>query len=474
MSSRRRRRSGGSETASKSSRDLLAALRHPRFERRLRVLTWAIGVPAFIAAMVLVWSGGYSGGTRWAVTLIVIAFWAVFVSLVHEHVVYPLRVVANLLQALREGDYSLRARHARQDDALGEVLIEVNTLSETLKSQRLGAMEAGALLRRVVAEIDVAILTFDENARLQLVNRAGERLLGGEPSELIGSRAEELGLAACLEGEDVRTLEAEFPGGRGRWALRRSSFREEGRPHQLVVLTDLSRALREEERMAWQRLIRVLAHELNNSLAPIQSMASTLISLLDRRPRSVDWEKDLRGGLKLISDRSASLSRFVGAYSQLARLPRPRLAPVDVGDLVHHVAGLETRVGVRVEPGPELTIDGDRSQLEQLLINLVRNGADAALETAGEVILSWRTNDAELEIRVDDTGPGLPNTANLFVPFFTTKPNGSGIGLVLCRQIAESHGGTLTLRDHSDGEGCRATLYLPQRSADRGVLREAT
>src|SRR6202035_368369 len=191
--------------------------------------------------------------------------------------------------ALREGDFSLRARSSREVDALAEVMREVNALGETLRAQRLGAIEAAALLHRVMEEVDVAVYAFDDQARLRLVNRAGERLLADSAERLLGRHAAELGLADCLEGEVARTLEKTFPGGPGRWELRRSTFREDGLPHSLLVISDLSQTLREEERQAWKRLIRVLGHELNNSLAPIRSMAGTLASLLHRDPPPADW-----------------------------------------------------------------------------------------------------------------------------------------------------------------------------------------
>lgn len=355
----------------------------------------------------------------------------------------------------------MRARRGRDRDALGEVMREVNTLGGMLRSQRLGALEATALLRRVMAEIDVAVFTFDEGGRLRLVNRSGERLLAQPAERLLGLAADELGLEAALAGEGQRTLTAGFPGGRGPWALRRSTFREGGVPHQLVVLADLSRALREEERQAWQRLIRVLGHELNNSLAPIQSMAQTLRTLYERSPRATDWETDMTRGLALIADRAEALGRFVAAYGQLARLPRPTRRPVDVGAWVARVAALERRLAVGVEAGPPLVIAADSDQLDQLLINLVRNGADAALETGAGVRVRWSIGRDELEVSVEDDGPGLANTANLFVPFFTTKSEGSGIGLVLSRQIAEAHDGSLVLEPRRGARGSIARLRLP-------------
>jgi signal transduction histidine kinase len=252
-----------------------------------------------------------------------------------------------------------------------------------------------------------------------------------------------------------------FPGGAGRWEVHRGVFRERGAPHQLLVLSDLSRALREEERQAWQRLLRVLGHELNNSLAPIKSIAGSLEGLVAREPRPVDWKEDMQRGLGVISSRAASLGRFMEAYSRLARLPLPRLQPLSVSALVKRLVGLETRINIALSPGPEITLRADGDQLEQLLINLLRNAVDASLETGGGVTVGWRKMGAQLELWVDDEGPGLSNTSNLFVPFFTTKPGGSGIGLVLSRQIAEAHGGSLTLENRRGARGCQARLRLP-------------
>lgn len=430
-------------------------------ERRVLAYTLLAGLPAALVALVLLWTGDFTPKVQWTLTVFILLFLWGFAAAVRGRVAYPLQTLSNLLAALREGDYSIRARGARGEDALAEVMTEVNALGETLREQRLGALEATALLRKVMAEIEVAVFTFDAQHRLKLVNRAGERLLARPAERLLGHTAEELGLAECLDGEPARTYEGAFPGGTGRWGLRRSTFREGGRPHQLVVLSDLSRALREEERQAWQRLIRVLGHELNNSLAPIKSMANWLENLLVREPRPTDWQEDMRRGLRVVAARAEALSRFMGAYARLARLPRPRLGPVEVAPWVRRVVGLETRLGVRVLSGPELTILADGDQLEQLLINLLRNAVDAALETGGGVEVGWTRSGAWLEVWVEDEGPGLPSTANLFVPFFTTKPGGSGIGLVLCRQIAEAHGGSVTLENRSTGRGCIARVRLP-------------
>jgi nitrogen fixation/metabolism regulation signal transduction histidine kinase len=396
--------------------------------------------------------------------LLLVFFWLAISANLKNRVVRPLQTLSNILAAIREGDYSIRGRRASSGDALGEVMLEVNDLGETLRGQRLGAMEATALLRTVMSEIDVAVFAFDLEQQLRLVNRAGEKLLAQPAVRLLGRTGAELGLADCLNGyrdAGPYTMQMVFPGGVGRWEIRRGTFREGGMQHQLLVLTDLSRALREEERSAWQRLLRVLGHELNNSLAPIKSVAGSLAELIKHEPRPADWREDMNRGLEVISSRADSLARFIESYSKLARLPQPRFEPLNIGDLVRRVASLETRLRVAVVAGPEIIVQADRVQLEQLLINLIRNAVDASLETNGGVEVGLARQGDHIIVSVQDEGPGLANTANLFVPFFTTKASGSGIGLVLSRQIAEAHGGALTLENRPRTAGCEARLRLP-------------
>jgi two-component system nitrogen regulation sensor histidine kinase NtrY len=438
------------------------------FERRVSVLAVAAGLPAVALCAFLLWYDGYSGRLQWTLDLFLVLAWLGIAYNLKQRIVRPLQTLSNILAAIREGDYSIRGRRALSGDALGEVMLEVNDLGQTLREQRLGALEATTLLRTVMAEIDVAVFAFDGDQRLRLVNRAGERLLAQPSTRLLRRTSEELGLAACLNPEPgngqhaAHTMQLVFPGGVGRWDVRRSTFREHGAQHQLLVLTDLSQTLREEERTAWQRLLRVLGHELNNSLAPIKSVAGSLADLLGREPRAADWDEDMQRGLEVISSRADSLARFVESYSKLARLPQPRFEPLNIGALVRRVVSLETRLPVNVHPGPDVVLRGDDVQLEQLLINLLRNAVDASMETGGAVEVGWsQQNGNKVEVWIKDEGPGLANTANLFVPFFTTKAKGSGIGLVLSRQIAEAHGGTLRLENRQGLRGCEALMSLP-------------
>ena len=427
------------------------------------LLALAAGLGSTAVALILLWIGGYSSKTQWTLTTLMILAWLSFAFSAQGRVVFPLRTVSNLLAALREGDFSIRARGANRTDALGEVLREVNALGETLRQQRLGALEATALLRKVMEEIDVAVFAFDGVGRLRLVNRAGERVLARPAEALLGHTATELALAECLAGETPRIIQATFPGKSGRWEVHRGSFREGGLPNQVLLISDLSTALRDEERQAWQRLIRVLGHELNNSLAPIKSVAENLGSMLGRKDRASDWQEDMRAGLHVIAARTDGLARFMNAYARLAKLPPPAFRSVEVGACVRRVVGLEQRLGIDLEAGPEVRIQADQDQLEQVLINLLHNAVDASLETGGAVRVGWTRSNGYVEVWVADEGPGIPNSANLFVPFFTTKPSGSGIGLVLSRQIVEAHGGSLVLENRPSHRGAEARLRLPTR-----------
>lgn len=434
---------------------------HLTHDRQVFALALLAGFPAILVALWFVWTTSLNASLQWILTLLLSGSWFGFSVATRNRVVRPLRTLSNLLSALRDGDFSIQARGGQAGDPLGDAFVELNALIELLREQRLGALEATTLLRTVMEEINLAVFAFDEAETLRLVNRAGERLLAQPLERLLGRTAAQLGLAECLEGEPTRTLQTTFPGGIGRWGMRRSRFRQGGLRHHLLVLADLSQTLREEERQAWQRLLRVLGHELNNSLAPIKSIAQSLMNLLSRQDLPEDWLDDTRHGLDVIGTRAEALSRFMEAYSRLARLPPPSLQSVELDPLIGRVANLETRVEVRLVRGPAITVSADADQLEQLLINLLRNAADAALQTGGSVSVGWRQSQGSILLFVEDEGPGISNPANLFVPFFTTKPGGSGIGLVLSRQIAEAHGGNLTLENRCDRTGCRAQVRLP-------------
>lgn len=430
-------------------------------ERTVLLLVLLGGAPAVAIVVVALWRQPYSFEVRWTLTALVLAVWASCAVFAKQAVSRVLLVAANLLGALREGNYSIRATRARTGTAADLLMAEINALGETLQRQRTEAVESMALLASVMHAIDVAVLAFDMSEQLVLVNPAGERLLGQPALQVLNKSAGELGVSDYLGGATPRLIERPVGAQRGRFELRRSTFRRDGRPHHLLVLADVSRALREEEQLAWQRIVRVLSHEINNSLTPIKSIAHSLKRIVSRA-ESLPRQQDVVDGLTLIETRSGALGRFLRAYAQLAKLPKPQPRELALLPLVRRVAELEAdRMPVVVTPVAETVIRADPDQLEQLLINIIRNAVDAAQETGGRVWIDWGREDGLLRLTVDDEGPGLPDTSNLFVPFFTTKPTGSGIGLVLCRQIAEAHGGTLTLERRDPERGARAILKLP-------------
>ncbi len=430
--------------------------RRVSYERRVRIWLGVLGLPLVVCAGVLVGVEGGGAGEIAGVCAGLALGWWIAGAYFFEQLTRPLQTLANVVAALREDDFSFRARGAMRGDSLGDLALEVNALAGMLQGQRNSAQDALTLVERVMSSMEAPVLAFHADGRLRLLNRAAMTAFGLHG--MVGAQAKTVGLGELLTVAD----QGVYAAGTARWAVRRTTFRLQGVPHALVVLSDVAAALREEERLAWQRLIRVLSHEINNSLTPIKSLAG---SLRTRLPGLAgDGVPEFRRGLELIEDRAASLNRFLQAYQQLTRLPPPSLARVELGDLLRRVVHLETRMGVELEDGPEMAVMADGDQVQQLLINLVKNAVEAAMSADSgrkpEVVMRWEVDGTQAVVKVCDNGPGLTNPANVFVPFYTTKPEGSGIGLVLAQQIAAGHGGAVALYNNPT-VGCTAELRLP-------------
>lgn len=428
--------------------------------RRAWLYCLFLALPTLVFAAVFFYQSKTSLAPALLLSICLLLYLVLVAAALIEGLFRPLQTLSNVVSSLREGDYSFRARGAGSHDAFGELAWEVNALADLLQKQRVRSLEATALLARILEVMHAPLFAFDREGLLQLVNNAGLNLLGLPHARSFGRSARELGLENLLNAAD-QTIHS-FGARTTRWLLRKADFRQDGVPHTLLLLADVSLPLQEEEQIAWKRLIRVLGHELSNSLAPIKSIAG---SLLDR-VRNVQADEatlsDFRRGLGVVESRAESLHRFVQSYRQLAQLPPPHLAAVPLAALLERVVLLERRLPIHLDPGPQLTLRADPDQLEQMLINLLANAVDASLARDSlPVRVTWRTEDSSLLILIEDRGQGIANVENLFVPFYTTKPAGSGVGLVLAQQIARAHGGEIQLVNREDGRGARATVRLP-------------
>jgi two-component system, NtrC family, nitrogen regulation sensor histidine kinase NtrY len=448
-----------------------ASGRRLSFERRLRLWLYLLGVPTLLFCWILLWQHSVDIPIQCIVMLALVAGWALAVSLLTEQITRPMQTLSNVVASLREDDYSFRARGGQRNDALGDLALEINALASMLQGQRAGSLEAMALVERVMSSMQSPVLAFDREGTLRLLNQAGERAFGLHGQTTLGRSAKKLNLEYLLNANDDDLISIGGTQQASRWVVKRTSFRLRGVPHTLLVLSDVSAALREEERVAWERLIRVLGHEINNSLTPIKSIAGSLRARLAALQGAGNGDSDFETGLEVIENRAESLNRFLQAYRQLMGLPAPKLKPISLAALIERVARLETRIRVSVTSTVDVTLMVDADHIQQALINLVRNAAEAALspdasgEDAPQVQIAWESADGEVVITILDNGPGLTNAGNLFVPFYTTKPSGTGIGLVLAQQIAQAHRGSVQLANRTNGQtGCRAELHLPSSS----------
>jgi two-component system nitrogen regulation sensor histidine kinase NtrY len=428
--------------------------------RRAWLYCLLLSLPTFLFAAILVVRAGITTAPAILIGCCLLLYLSLIASALIESLVRPLQTLSNVVASLREGDYSFRARGAHVRDPLGELAAEINALADLLQKQRVRSLEATALLGRILEVMVAPLFAFDRDNLLQLVNTAGTDLLDRPYARCFGHSAHELGLEALLGAPD-QSIHS-FGNNPARWLLRKANFRQDGRPHTLLLLADVSLPLQEEEQAAWKRLIRVLGHELSNSLAPIKSIAGSLLARVDHMAGEEDTLHDFRRGLSVVESRADALHRFVQSYRLLAQLPPPHLKTVALGPLLERVTLLEQRLRVELKAGPAVTLKADPDQLEQMFINLLANAVDATLANHAKCVsVGWRVVDSTVAVTIDDSGMGIANSENLFVPFYTTKPKGSGVGLALAQQIARAHGGEIRLINRGDGDGARATIRLP-------------
>jgi two-component system nitrogen regulation sensor histidine kinase NtrY len=429
------------------------------FSQKIFTLTLAASIPSYFCCLIFLWLIDYSVYAKVLLTTLLSLSVFGFAWLIKKQLQFQFQTLSNLVEAIRGGDFTLRGKKRADNDPLAELTGQINLLSASLNEQRVASEEAYRLLDKTIAHINVAIFAFDANNQIKLANPAAGRLFSCDFLQLLGQSADELALTQFFTNEQTQLLEHTFPAGSGRWQIRLDSYRDKGIQGKLLFINDLKTVLREEELKAWKNLIKVISHEVNNSLYPISSMSQTLSKLVNREPLADDWKEDVSEGLSVIGERANNLTDFIKRYAKVAKLPEPHKQIFSMSQLIAHTAIIKSNpqdIIIDENSNQDMELFADQSMIEQVMINLLKN----ALEAGAPIELSWGENKQSQWLVILDHGAGIKNSANLFVPFYSTKPTGSGIGLVLCQQILDKHQGTLTL-ENSERAGCSVKVTLP-------------
>jgi nitrogen fixation/metabolism regulation signal transduction histidine kinase len=435
-------------------------LGHTSFSQKIFTLALVSAIPSYLCALIFLWNVDYSNYAKTLLTTLLSLNVFGFAWLINKQLKFQFQTLSNLVEAVRGGDFTLRGKQRDLDDPLAELTGQINLLSSSLSEQRIASQEAYRLLDKTIAHINVAIFAFDANNKIKLANPAAGRLFSCDFLKLFGQSADILGLSHFFTDEQTQLLEHTFPAGSGRWQIRLDSYRDKGIQGKLLFITDLKTVLRDEELKAWKNLIKVISHEVNNSLYPISSMSQTLNKLVNLEPLADDWKEDISAGLSVIGERANNLTDFIKRYAKVAKLPEPNKQLFTMAQLLAHIAIIPAnKADIIIDEDSEQLMElyADQSMFEQVIINLLKN----ALEAGAPVVLSWGEDEYSQWLNIIDHGPGIKNPANLFVPFYSTKPEGSGIGLVLCQQILDKHQGAITIENRAQ-EGCLVNIHLPK------------
>ncbi|KGJ88034.1 sensor histidine kinase [Thalassotalea sp. ND16A] len=432
-----------------------------KFETQLlKYLLIATGVPVALLLLVL-WYYQASTNLFMLILLTLFCITGYCAITMYHKITFQFRTLSNLLEGMSHGDYSLRGRRHSRDDALGELVDQINNLANTLTEQRFSAMEGQHLLKKVIQHINVAIIAVDEQQQLALLNPAAEQLLNVSSEQMLGKPLANIDAQSLLTISQQQVMELTFANKKGQFQVIRDNYRDHGHQHDLFFITDVNHLLREQERQAWQNLIRVLSHEINNSLTPISSFASTISRLAKKQDLSSDFADNLQQSLTIIGERSSSLKQFIDSYRQLTHLPKPQKQNTNLLALLTKVVAIFKQCNIELDISDDITLALDPVQIEQVLINVIKN-ADEAMQTCpGNISICASTDEHNAILTIADQGIGIASSHNLFTPFYTTKKQGSGIGLVLSRQIIEAHNGFLSMANRNSERGCQITIQLP-------------
>ena len=420
----------------------------------------------------------FSGGLLWllllleASTLVIVTLFTLLLPLFilwlrhfYQKIITPFYSLTNLVEAIRLEDYSLRTREQYQSGILHSLNQEITTLSEDLQHRKQAYDQHTLLIYHLIEQLDAPIAIFNQKQQLSHANGAFSQYIGQPWQSKRLSTSRSLGLSIDKNNRWSFIDENES----SCWQLKQSQFIQDEKTYHLVVLTNIEKLLRQNQQDSWQQIIRVLSHEIRNSLTPIKSLAQTLVEL----PYQQDNSKK---ALQVIVERSISLQEFVNRYGDIAQrysVEKRWLSSQTFTEML--IALFPTQV-ISTEIKTD-KIWADPLLLKQVVINLLKNAIEACVGSKNiriSLVISLRKNlknEQELVIEVTDTGQGIANTDNLFVPFYTTKDNGHGIGLSLCQNIIEQHNGRLTLTNNKNGIGATARLSLPyQDNNEQSIL----
>lgn len=386
---------------------------------------------------------------------------------------YRLRSLTSVVEGMLQGDFSLKARQELTSSGLSSLVNSINTLSHELSSHKLANIEKRALLEKIITQIDIGVITADEDGNVSAINRAAIVMLQIEQESPIKTLQQ---IPLTLPDKPGKALvHLQFGEQFKKLYVQVDSFREFGSDQTLILITDMNHVLRQEELKSWESLVRVISHEINNSLAPIASLSNSLIDIVNHcdfnQPDALqDAREDITSSAKIISDRAKSLTDFIAQYRSLTHINQPQREVITIRALVNPILPLFAPQKIMLEGDADLVCALDSTQIKQVLINLLKNAVEAiqhpdagdalaAITIAVAVIQFPQGN--KLRIDIIDSGCGIRHNQNLFVPFYTTKAQGSGIGLALSRQIIELHQGSLRIFNRETAQGCCARIELP-------------
>lgn len=440
--------------------------KRPSLENRLARLVFIATALPGAAVLLCLWLLDSSVYVLGSASFMLICL-VVYASLqVRNSVDYQFRSMQNVLEAVKEGDYSLRIATSNRDGALREVVATVNGLVAALQAEKQRTEEHQLLLNKVTEQIDVAILAWDTCGQISFMNPSARQLLN---FHLQNPAAEApLKLPPVIQEienlplKKAQVLELELGESGGRYRLYKDQYFIGGDSLALLFITNIDTLLKKEEKRAWQNLIRVISHEINNSLAPIASMSESLRKQVRNREQDAQLAQELDEGLGIVQGRSEALSEFLARYREIVGLREPAYGVVALPGCVEGLARLFPQATI-VLKGEALQFTADVAQFQQLMINLVKNAVEAqeSSEPSGQITMSWQQEGRFACISVADEGQGVQNPENLFVPLYSTKKQGQGIGLVLCKEIVEAHGGSISLANRRDRQGCVVLVKLP-------------